>query len=715
MKRPRLHWFVSLLLVLATACSTATPVPTETPTPSATASATPVPTDTPAPTATFTPTPPPTATPTPAPTATPVGYYEHSSGFALVHPSNWELVDSDSQGAVIADPSSGLILMGLVLDGAEDVPIEALADEFLGGRGRELTRGEMRLADDITILSVDYAFVNDAGTTLTARLGLAPEPGRALFLAIIAQPETLKARAQTVNNILGTVRLLDRVYGLDRAQTLVFLGGEPDPEELDPARTTDSAASYAGHLFSGLVRLNPQLQIEADLAESWTVSPDGLTYTFTLRDGLTFQSGDPLTAEDVQYSWERAADPELESPSADTYLGDIVGVKDKLAGQADHIAGIEVIDARTLAVTLDAPKPYFLAKLTYPTAYVVNQANVEDAAADEWPFAPDASGPYGLREYAEGESVSFERNPAYHTPALTPYLVYRFAAGGAPLSLYEAGLIDVVGVYAEDAERIRQADDPLHAEWVSATSLCTSMLMLDNTQPPLDDVNVRRALALALDRDGLVEQFTNNLDVRAHTILPPGMPGYAERPSPYEFDVKAAREALAASTYAGQMPKLILNEGGQGDTASDFATAIVDMWRQNLGLQIEIQFLDPRDYTRAAREQHGQIVLYGWCADYPDPQNFLDILFHSASDFNVAGYTNAEVDGLLEQARTETDFAARLELYQQAEDLILADVGTLPWNHGVADLLVKPYLKNYVAVGMGVPIVHLLAIDASER
>jgi ABC-type transport system substrate-binding protein len=490
-----------------------------------------------------------------------------------------------------------------------------------------------------------------------------------------------------------------------------MLGGDPDPEDLDPATTYGSAQGYVGHLYSGLVRLSPQLQIEPDLAGEWDISPDGRVYTFTLRSGLTFQSGDPLTAEAVRASWERAADPDIESPTAATYLGDILGVKDKLAGEAESIAGLSVVDDRTLVVTLDAPKPYFLAKLTYPTAYVVNPRAVDEGGA-RWMFEPDASGPYALREYNAGSSILFERNPAYYQPPAIQYIAYTFYPGGSGISLYEAGQIDILFIGALDAAHVREPDDPLHAEWQSVPSLCTSFLMFDNHKPPLDDVNVRKALMLALDRDTLIERFTENLDLRADTILPPAMPGHSDEFPLYKFDVAAARQALAESKYADNLPALVLNERGSGDEASDFLTAVAEMWRENLGLEVSIEFLDPRDYTRAAREQHGHAVTYGWCADYPDPENFLDVLFHSASDFNVAAYSNPDVDALLEEARTELDPARRLDLYHQAETLILEDAGALPWQHSIFDVLVKPRINGYVISPMHTAFVHLLSFEA---
>jgi ABC-type oligopeptide transport system substrate-binding subunit len=193
------------------------------------------------------------------------------------------------------------------------------------------------------------------------------------------------------------------------------------------------------------------------------------------------------------------------------------------------------------------------------------------------------------------------------------------------------------------------------------------------------------------------------------------MPGVSSDLPRFTFDAQAAQDALAASSYAGaELPPIIVNEAGSGQAPSDFITAIAEMWRQTLGLSIEIQQLDPLDYTRAAREQHGHIVSYGWCADYPDPENFLDILFHSGSDFNVGGYTNPEVDAFLEAARSAPDTAARLDLYRQAETRVLGDVVTIPLAHSVADVLVQPYVKGYVLTPIGALVIPGLTLEFDE-
>ena len=229
-----------------------------------------------------------------------------------------------------------------------------------------------------------------------------------------------------------------------------------------------------------------------------------------------------------------------------------------------------------------------------------------------------------------------------------------------------------------------------------------SSLQLYPSLPPLDDINVRRALALATDKAAFNQQQTENTVLVANSILPPAMPGFLAGRTLPGFDPAAAKAALAASKYSQNMPPVILAAAGYGDAKRKDVAEIVDMWQKTLGITVQVQYLDPLNFTRAARANPAHAVLYSWCADYPDPQNFLDVLFHSQSDFNVGHLSNPDFDQLVEQARIEKDVNQRLALYQQAERMLLDEVDTIPLLHPVFYALVKPRLKGYVMTPMGI-------------
>lgn len=660
-----------------------------------------------------------------APTPIPANVYViEATGFMVPHASGWEATESDDQSVILFDP---LLNVNLNVS-SEFSDEEASYESFLETILSELAE----FAPDMTVISeeeIPFAGDGVANVALLASeeegdddfsiwLAYAKDDSQSFRFVAFGAKEDVEARQASLKSIVGQVEPGGvQIYGLDRAETLVVRGGDPIARDLDPARQTGSAAGLIGLLYSGLVRLTPELGVEPDLAESWAISEDGRVYTFTLRDDLKFRSGKPITAADFVYSLERATDPETDSTTAATYLGDILGVSEKMAGEADSIAGLEVIDDQTLEMTLEGPRPYFLIKLTYPTSFVVDEESV-DPEDEDWAFEPNESGPFTLEEFHSEAAMIYAPNENYHSPPELPHLVQLLYRIGSTASLFESGELDIAYVGGNEAKRVREPEDALHDRWSSTTAMCTSFVRLNNTIPPMDDPEVRRAFSLAVDKENLNELINEGLDLVAHNILPPAMPGYsAERASELAvrgYDPEAAQEALAASGYADGLPPITLNASGFATADRQDINALVANWQEVLGSEVVVEYLDPQDFVRAARENPGHMVIGGWCADYPDPENFLDILFHSDSEFNYSSYTNPDVDALLEEARSELDPERRLALYQQIESMLLEDVAAIPLDHGVSDVLVNPRVRGFVLAPMGAPIFHRLSLDVAE-
>ncbi len=500
-----------------------------------------------------------------------------------------------------------------------------------------------------------------------------------------------------------------------RGATLNLPGGEPPT--LDPALTQDAtSATYIVEIFSGLVTLNQDLEVMPDIAESWELSDDDTTYTFHLRDDVRFHDGRPVTAQDFKYSIERACDPATGSVVADTYLGDIVGAQAKLRGQANEVAGVVVIDEHTLEITIDSPKAYFLSKLTYPTAFVVDQENVE-GRIQPWTDKPNGTGPFRLAEYELGLKIVLERNEAYYgasKPALEQ--VNFVLAGGSAMTMYETGELDAVPVGLADIERVLDTSNPLNEELsVTLPMLSIFYIGFNVEKPPFDDQKVRQAFNYAIDKDKYVEVVWKKMQLKADSILPPGMPGYNENLQGYPYDPEKARQLLAESKYgdASNLPEITLNVSGGGGTAGRQVEAIVEMYKQNLGVDIAIQQTEWATYLWDLRAHRYQMfgLTAGWIADYPDPQDFLDILFHSESRNNDTVYSNPEVDRLLEEARVEQDSEKRMELYQQAEEIILEDAPIVPLTHDADYWLTKPYVEGMIYPPVIIPKLKYVSIS----
>ena len=253
---------------------------------------------------------------------------------------------------------------------------------------------------------------------------------------------------------------------------LMLLGS--DPPTLDPHQTGDStSARYILEVFGGLLTIGPDLTLAPDIAQDWEIDPDGRGYTFRLNPSASFHDGRKVTAADFQWSMERAADPATESPSVDTFLGDIVGVMDKLNGEADSIAGISVIDDETLRLEIDAPKAYFMSKLTYPTSFVVDRANVETGR--EWVKSPNGTGPFVLAEYEPGVLMRLERFDSYHLgPAMLDAVEFNLA-GGDGLLMYENDELHFGGVGLAGLELFRDPANPLHDQFHQGPPDCSTL------------------------------------------------------------------------------------------------------------------------------------------------------------------------------------------------------------------------------------------------
>jgi oligopeptide transport system substrate-binding protein len=500
--------------------------------------------------------------------------------------------------------------------------------------------------------------------------------------------------------VMGNTPTGHEAQGL-QDQALVLAGGEStNPREYDPATTHGSGNKL---VFSGLVSFDPHLNLTPELAEKWDTSPDGMVYTFHLRQNARFHDGRPVTAQDVIYSWERAASPEMASDTALTYLGDIVGVRAMYTGQVDHISGLKALDNHTLQVTIDAPKPYFLLKLTYPTAFVLDQANVE--SGEEWFRAPNGTGPYKLTEWQRFEQVTYAANPEFYLgkPSI-PYVIVKLYSG-VGIRLYEAGEIDITGISYYSAERFLDPGEPLHDELITGVALCTGYVVFDVTQPPFDDVKVRQAFSMAFDRQKYIDVVLSGRALPAIGIFPPGLPGFNIGLKGLPYNPDRARQLLAESKYGNNLPSIVYTDAGIGSYIGADVAALAQMWQQELGVEITVENLEPNYYYEKVLDgQHGQIFGGGWCADYPDPENFADVLFHSSSKQNSGDYSNPELDALLEQARVEQDVTRRLEMYQQAEHMIVNDAPVLFTTHSLSYQLVKPYVKGYVFTPIDVPI-----------
>jgi oligopeptide transport system substrate-binding protein len=397
--------------------------------------------------------------------------------------------------------------------------------------------------------------------------------------------------------------------------------------------------------------------------------------------------------------------------TAATYLGDIVGIREVLAGQTEEISGIKVVDDYTLQITIDTPKSYFLSKMTYPVSFVVDRNEAE--LGGEWWREPNGTGPFQLQKWEKENLLVLERNDQYYgEKAKVDEVVFQLW-GGVPMNMYEVGEIDAADVNINYVDKVTDPAGNFYQELQIVPELSFSYIGFNHTGPPFDDANLRRAFSMALDKDKLVSLVFREMMERADGILPPGMPGFNEDLKGLEFDIEKARELIASSSYGSvdNLPPITVTTMGWGGLISSSLEAIVHEWRQNLGVEVTVRQLEPEQFLYHLKGEKDELYYMGWVADYPHPQNFLEILFRTGGDNNAGEYSNPGVDDILDRAGVELDYAASLTLYQQAEQMMIEDAACIPLWFPKNYYLVKPYVNGYELTPMGYANLNKVTIE----
>ena len=453
--------------------------------------------------------------------------------------------------------------------------------------------------------------------------------------------------------------------------------------------------------YEGLTRLDTNQETVPAAAESWEYNDDATQITFKLREGLTYSDGSPLTAENFRYAVERTCDP-ITAGSYQSILFGIVGCAELagLGADADGNArkwteeeyaaakaalGVRTPDDRTLQIDLAHPASYFH---TIAYTWVFYPAKQEIVAADPegwWQSAENhvGNGPFTIAGIEEGETYSFAANEHYWQgrPKLDGIEYHTFADSVAALDAYRAGDVDIIGVDLDIAAQIR-ADPALAAELLTYPQAGTFYLAMSLNQEPFTDKKVREAFAYAFDRATFCAETQSDTCEPALSWIPPGVPGHLETDA-FAFDPAAAREALAASSYGGpeNLPEITLTYFGDPSGAEpvpDDVQWIVDQYQDQLGVELRLEPADGGDIFARTLDAatYPQLLMFNaWFQDYPDPQNWLSVVWTCDSTFaQAAGYCNAEFDRLTKRGDTTVDAVARLEAYEQAERILIDDV-----------------------------------------
>lgn len=502
--------------------------------------------------------------------------------------------------------------------------------------------------------------------------------------------------------------------------TLVYVVNN-ESDTYDPGTTTETFATpIIVNTFEGLVRRDENGAVEPGLAESWEISEDGLTYTFHIREDAKWSDGEPLDANDFVWAWKRVLTPASGAKNA-AQLFLIKGGEEFYNNGGEGDVAISAPDDRTLTFTLNQRVPYMMQLLPFSVFHPTRE-DVVTADPDGWTRDPETyigTGAFRVAEFNLGESVVLEKNPNYwqaDSVELDKIVLRLIPEPSTALAAMEAGDVDgIESVPASDIPRLSVESDA----FMVVPALGTTYAFFNPNQAPLDDVKVRQALSMAIDREQIVEFVLQAADTPAISLVPYGMSVAGEdfRDAGADFglsttaDVEGAQALLAEAGYAN----------GEGFPETIFVTytsppiqklleAIQQMWKENLNIDVKIEATEWQVYYPEVQKIEYQIAQMGWGADYPHPMTFLDN-FTSNSPNNLAGWKNEDYDAAIAAAKATAEPAESLAEMRKAEAIMMNDHVILPMYHRNQYMMMSPAVKGFWRSSLNEPIFRKTSIE----
>ncbi|MEZ4562758.1 MAG: peptide ABC transporter substrate-binding protein [Thermomicrobiales bacterium] len=523
--------------------------------------------------------------------------------------------------------------------------------------------------------------------------------GAGLATMTVLQRTTLAA----ASNRLAAANALFQDQPLAADQVVRLPEGEP--VRFDPGVTSGGKGlEMLQNLFEGLVFINQRDgSLQMGLAETMDVNDEQTEFTFTLRDGLVWSDDTPLTAGDFEWSWKRVLNPDTKSEytSALYPLLNAVAIDN---GEAElDTLGVKATDDKTLVVTLEAATPYFPLLAATWTYYPVPQHTVEEFG-EAWVEAGNmvSNGPYVLTEWNHDQNMVLERNEKYwgEKPTITRGEFTLFADPVAQaLVAFEADELDQAQVAGADLDRVK--NDPVLGPLVQVFPRSgTQFIVMDTTNPPTDDVRVRQALSMAIQRDALANGVLKGEFTPAPTILPADIPGYNEAAALGE-DLDKAKQLLADAGFPNGegMPELTLTYTATSTQEKKSAEYLQGIWKQSLGINVKLDPLEDKayqDWFNARVDQPFNMLLSFWGSDWGDPANWHNQLFDSQADLYHSHWKNDEFDATVREAVSMGDAEARIAKYQEAEAILNQDASIVPLFHLNRIYVIKPWVQGIV-------------------
>lgn len=484
------------------------------------------------------------------------------------------------------------------------------------------------------------------------------------------------------------------------AGSVIYRGNGGEPGSLDPALAEDvHSFNILTDLYEGLVTGSATGEIVPGVAEKWTISSDGLTYTFTLRDSARWSDGDPVTSHDFVNAFRRVANPDTASAYG-FLLQPISHFAEVQDGSlpVDQLA-VTALDLRTLEIRLDAPTPHMLSVLSMPVAFPMH-ASLEGRAVFSKPDSFVGNGAYSLLVHSIGGPTRLQRSPTYwdaEAVAVEEIVYLAIVDPATEFNMYRAGEVDITNTVP--TAHVQSLAESVPDQLRIAPSLALYYLAFDLTEPPLDNVFLRQALNMAIDRNQLVSLLGRG-EQAAYGIVPQGITGHVA--SQFEWRnlsaderIRRARTLYHEAGYSDESPLTIKYTYDTGDIHEKIALVVSSMWRDILGVDVTLEKMEWQ-YFLETRDQRSewQVMRFAWFGDYNHASTFTNI-FRSGDPQNLPAYANPEYDRLLASAAAGADMPNRAALMTRAEAILLADHAVAPLYFFVSKHLVRPGIGGF--------------------
>jgi oligopeptide transport system substrate-binding protein len=483
-----------------------------------------------------------------------------------------------------------------------------------------------------------------------------------------------------------------------------------EPESLDPHRSsTHDAAQLSNQLHETLItRANDYFTLRPGIAESWTVSKDGFTWTFKIRENMKWSNGEPMTIEQIRGSFFRAMEPQAANPYINWYSDFIAGADDYIKGIAtadkDKLAanvGIRIKDPQTLEITLKKPVSFFGHLIAQPTFAIIHP-EMYASGSPRWKSAEMiVSGPYQLKDWRVNQRIVMEKNPNYwdaENVSIPRLVSYPINDQQTTLNMFQSGQLDWTGENTLNSTIVPSLKE--RPDFHITQAFGTYMYVFNTKRKPFDDVRVRRALSLAINPVEVTDRISKSGVVPAYRLVPPGIPEYKEEVSlPRDMDARIAeaKKLLAEAGFEGGkgFPNVTLLYN-TSEAHHRIAQAVQRMWQEALGIRVNLQNAEWKVAVKEMDAGNFDVTRYAWIGDYPDPSTFIDFL-QSKSENNHGSFESSVVDESLKAANLEVDSAKRFKLLAKAESALVEEAAVAPIYHYVYYSLMSPRVEGFEA------------------